>query len=85
MSITGLAPASTARCRKLRVTPFKLILGHSGWTAGQLEKEIENGDWLIQSTTEDFIFKINPEEMWKQAAGSLGVNIGATQGISGQA
>ena len=66
-------------------TPFKLILGHSGWSAGQLEKEIENGDWLIQSTTEDFIFKINPDEMWKQAAGSLGINIGATQSISGQA
>ena len=35
--------------------PFKLMLGHSGWSPGQLEREIENGDWLMQSTTADFI------------------------------
>ena len=34
------------------------MLGHAGWSAGQLEREIENGDWLIQSTTSDFIFNV---------------------------
>ena len=38
--------------------PFKLMLGHSGWGAGQLEREIENGDWLMQNTTPDFIFNV---------------------------
>lgn len=66
-------------------TPFKLILGHCGWASGQLEKEIENGDWLIQSTTEDFIFRIKPEEMWQHAARSLGLNVSLSTGISGQA
>ena len=49
--------------------PFKLMLGHSGWSQGQLEREIENGDWLMQNTTRDFIFNVNAEQMWQQAIG----------------
>ena len=64
---------------------YKLFLGHSGWTSGQLEREIENGDWLMQSTTLDFIFNADPEQMWQQAAGSLGMNVGMTTGFGGQA
>tara|TARA_B100000029_G_scaffold113187_1_gene105431 strand:- start:8189 stop:8743 length:555 start_codon:yes stop_codon:yes gene_type:complete len=65
--------------------PFKLMLGHSGWSPGQLEREIENGDWLMQSTTEDFIFSVKPEQMWQQATGSLGMDLGPSVGIGGQA
>ena len=65
--------------------PYKLMLGHAGWGAGQLEREIENGDWLLQSTTSDFIFKMPPEQMWKQAAGSLGMDLGHGAGVGGQA
>jgi putative transcriptional regulator len=65
--------------------PFKLMLGHSGWSQGQLEREIENGDWLMQTTTQDFIFKVTPEQMWQQAIGSLGMDLGPSLGISGQA
>ena len=65
--------------------PFKLMLGHSGWSPGQLELEIENGDWLMQSTTADFIFNVQPEQMWEQAAGSLGIDLGPSIGMGGQA
>jgi len=65
--------------------PFKLMLGHSGWSPGQLEREIENGDWLMQSTTADFIFNIQPDQMWEQAAGSLGIDLGPSMGMGGQA
>ena len=61
------------------------MLGHSGWSQGQLEREIENGDWLMQTTTRDFIFKVTPEQMWHQAMGSLGMDLGPSLGISGQA
>ena len=65
--------------------PFKLMLGHSGWSPGQLEQEIENGDWLMQSTTADFIFNVQPEQMWEHAAGSLGIDLGPSMGMGGQA
>jgi len=65
--------------------PFKLMLGHSGWSPGQLEREIENGDWLMQSTTADFIFNVQPDQMWEQAAGSLGIDLGPSMGMGGRA
>ena len=65
--------------------PYKLILGHAGWDAKQLEREIENGDWLIQSTTLDFVFNISADQMWKHAAGSLGLDLGSFSGVGGQA
>ena len=65
--------------------PFKLLLGHAGWSAGQLEREIENGDWLIQSTTSDFIFNLPSNQMWEYAAKSIGLDINSSFGTSGQA
>ena len=65
--------------------PFKLMLGHAGWSAGQLEREIENGDWLIQNTTPDFIFKLPPKQMWDHAAKSIGLDINSNLGTPGQA
>ena len=65
--------------------PFKLMLGHAGWSAGQLEREIENGDWLIQSTTSDFIFNLPSNQMWEYAADSIGLDINSSLGASGQA
>ena len=65
--------------------PFKLLLGHAGWSAGQLEREIENGDWLIQSTTSDFIFNLPANQMWEYAAKSIGLDINSSLGTSGQA
>ena len=65
--------------------PFKIILGHAGWSGGQLEREIKDGDWLIQNTTADFIFNLPPNQMWEYAAKSIGLDINSSLGTSGQA
>ena len=65
--------------------PFKLMLGHAGWSKGQLEKEIENGDWLIQSTNPDFIFSTGLSKMWRSALKSLGIDLGINSGSGGEA
>ena len=59
---------------KKKNTAFKLILGHCGWVPNQLEQEIERGDWLIQNTTDDFVFNFPSEQMWEHATFSLGVD-----------
>ena len=64
---------------------FKLFLGHSGWGSGQLEKEIERGDWLLQNTTPDFIFDVPEKYMWGQAARTLGVETNDSASIGGHA
>lgn len=64
---------------------FKLMLGHAGWTSGQLEKEIENGDWLMQSTSIDFVFNTDESNMWQIAAKSFGVELSEISGFGGSA
>ena len=64
---------------------YKLFFGHSGWKPGQLESEIENGDWLLQSSKMDLLFNIPSEKIWEHAAKSLGINIFDISNIGGAA
>lgn len=64
---------------------FKLMLGHAGWDAGQLEREIENGDWLLQGTSSEFVFDYPVDNLWKSAAKSFGIDMSEMTGMGGQA
>ena len=63
---------------------YKLFLGHSGWSRGQLEREIENGDWLIQKSINSLIFEKKIDQIWGKAANSLGIEINDISNITGQ-
>ena len=64
---------------------YKLFYGHSGWSPGQLEREIENGDWLLQNSKTDLLFNVSDEGIWEAATRSLGINIIDIANISGRA
>tara|TARA_B100000678_G_scaffold287487_1_gene294144 strand:+ start:4662 stop:5210 length:549 start_codon:yes stop_codon:yes gene_type:complete len=64
---------------------YKIFLGHSGWEAGQLEREIENGDWLLQASNIKLLFDMPSEEIWEHATKSLGININDISNIGGMA
>ncbi len=50
----------------------KFFAGYSGWSAGQLESEIEEKSWIVSTTQiEDFI-NLNHSDMWKKAMEELG-------------
>jgi putative transcriptional regulator len=53
---------------------FRLFLGYAGWGAGQLVEEILRNDWLTAPVKSDLIFSPNPEQVWKQALASVGVD-----------
>ena len=63
---------------------YKLFLGHSGWSEGQLEREIENGDWLIQKSINSLIFEKKTDHIWDKATNSLGIEINDIPNITGQ-
>jgi len=67
------------------IVDYKLMLGHAGWSAGQLESEIEKGDWLLQETNAELIFKIPNKQMWSFASKSLGIDTGSMGTASGDA
>jgi len=56
---------------------FRLLLGYAGWGAGQLVQEILRNDWLTAPAAEELVFAADPEEVWRQALESVGVDPGA--------
>ena len=64
---------------------FRFSMGYAGWGSSQLEREIENGDWLLMPSDDDFIFSIPNSDKWQKAASQLGIDIldlGGTAGLA---
>ena len=62
-----------------------MFCGHSGWGPGQLEREIKNGDWLLQSSKIDSLFNLKAEKIWDKTIESLGINVIDISNMSGNA
>ncbi|MBF0265837.1 MAG: YqgE/AlgH family protein [Gammaproteobacteria bacterium] len=54
---------------------FLILLGYSGWSEGQLEKEIAQNSWLTHPSDKDIIFKLPFKERWHAAANLMGFDI----------
>ena len=64
---------------------YRLIMGYSGWSAGQLEKEIENGDWILLPSSEELIFSTSDKNKWKTATSNFNIDFQNFSGQSGLA
>lgn len=42
----------------------RLFLGHSGWSPGQLDREIELGGWLVRPGLVDHVLVAPPTDLW---------------------
>ncbi len=45
----------------------RVFAGHSGWGAGQLDAELDEGSWLVVEAHIDDIFAPDPDELWSEA------------------
>lgn len=54
--------------------PFKLFSGYSGWGAGQLESEIQQGGWLTLKANAEHVFD-SPDGLWRQVCDQVGNDI----------
>jgi len=64
---------------------FLVLLGYSGWSAGQLEDELADNAWLNAPLSEQIVFKMPLTERWQAAAKQLGVDLSLISGQSGHA
>ena len=64
---------------------YRLLMGYAGWDAGQLEQELENGDWMIMPSSEDLIFSKTEKDKWTIATSNLDINFNNLSGQSGLA
>jgi putative transcriptional regulator len=52
---------------------IRFFLGYSGWTAGQLQNEIDHGSWIVSSLPDgNDIFTAKGESFWKQSVENVG-------------
>jgi putative transcriptional regulator len=52
----------------------RLIVGYSGWGAGQLDAELHASAWLMSDVDRDLIFDTPPGRMWETAIRRLGAD-----------
>lgn len=46
---------------------FRIFSGCAGWSPGQLESELEQGDWLVCPASRDVVFLDDPYNCWEVA------------------
>ncbi len=52
---------------------IRFFLGYSGWSAGQLEEELDNDSWIVSDqASEELIFDTEPDAMWKKTLKIMG-------------
>lgn len=62
-----------------------LLLGYSGWAAGQLEDEVAANSWFSVPTTKRLIFGQQHDDKWMSSAKSLGVDPYRISDVAGHA
>jgi putative transcriptional regulator len=49
-------------------------LGYAGWSAGQLEHEMQQNSWLTVPADDEIIFNTDLGKKWEKALSRLGIN-----------
>ncbi len=49
----------------LSIKRLRLFAGYSGWSAGQLEAELEETAWIVVDAETDDAFADDPDELWR--------------------
>jgi putative transcriptional regulator len=54
--------------------PLRLFIGHTRWPAGELEQELERGDWHILPATAEHVFS-DEESLWATCLKEVGRSV----------
>jgi putative transcriptional regulator len=54
-------PEAVGELRRARV-----FAGYAGWGAGQLERELEEGSWIVEPARPEDVFTPDPEDLWTE-------------------
>jgi putative transcriptional regulator len=59
-----LGTGTTAEEAAVAVRSGRAFVGHSGWGPGQLDGELERGDWILEPARREDAFSIVPGALW---------------------
>jgi putative transcriptional regulator len=70
----SLAPLFTRPIAADGLSRGRLFFGYSGWGPGQLEREMEEGVWLVLPYEDGMAFSGSAEGLWQRCFERLGIN-----------
>jgi putative transcriptional regulator len=56
---------------KIEPGQIRFFLGYSGWSAGQLEKELKDNSWVIASVKPELVMQSQGPDTWKKVLRTL--------------
>jgi putative transcriptional regulator len=60
------------RSGKLGAGDIRFFVGYSGWSAGQLEEELEEKSWILAQARTSIIFDAPEDQIWARSLHTLG-------------
>lgn len=72
--------ASTGTLTRLCTIPtsrFHCYAGYAGWGPGQLEREIQEGSWILRPVDARLVLDHSPEDVWTRSLKDIGLDPGA--------
>jgi putative transcriptional regulator len=72
LSATTHLTVKDALHRQTQGEKIRAFVGYSGWSAGQLESEIERSAWLIAPPVESALRTLRPNQLWRDILRSMG-------------
>ena len=64
IGVLGAGPSPEEHAVGLRAG--RAFVGHAGWGTGQLDEEIERGDWILEPARAEAAFGQEPHELWSR-------------------
>lgn len=61
----GLVDLATSPEDFAPLAALRVFSGYSGWGVGQVEGEIERGDWFVVAAGPDDVFTAHPDGLWR--------------------
>lgn len=61
----GVLPSGAQEDPELSLRRARAFVGHSGWGPGQLDSEVERGDWILEPARREDAFTGEPLELWE--------------------
>ncbi|MSU24091.1 MAG: YqgE/AlgH family protein [Opitutus sp.] len=68
----GVEPEKAIQLLAEEGTHVRAFLGYSGWSAGQLEKEMEHRTWVVAEVPEDLLTQAQDDTLWRTVLGREG-------------
>ena len=62
---------SLIKDEKLNTSQIRFFLGYSGWSAGQLERELKENSWVIARVASDIVLNDQINNTWKRVLRGL--------------